>query len=32
MDIVTEPDEYRIMVVLAALAVLWIGVILTQLL
>lgn len=32
MDIVTEPDEYRILVVLAALAVLWIGVIITQLL
>lgn len=32
MDIVTEPGEYRILVVLAALAVLWAGVILTQLL
>ncbi len=32
MDIVTEPDEYRILIVLAALTVLWIGVIVTQLL
>lgn len=31
MDLVKEPDEYRILVVLAILAVLWIGVIVTQL-
>lgn len=32
MNFVNEPDEYRILVVLVILAILWIGVILTQLL
>lgn len=31
MDLVQEPDEYRILVVLGILAVLWAGVIITQL-
>lgn len=32
MNLVNEPDEYRILVVLVILAALWIGVIVTQLL
>lgn len=32
MDIIKEPDEYRILVVLVLLAILWTGVFVTQLL
>ncbi len=32
MNLINEPDEYRIVVVLGILAILWISVIVTQLL